>query len=46
MGLKQHHNFFMQERINGEILLECDDKILERELKVRPPPIFVISKHR
>jgi len=34
MGLKQHHNFFMQERINGEILLECDDKILERELKI------------
>jgi len=43
MGLKQHHNFFMQERINGEILLECDDKILERELKVRPPHLCHIK---
>ena len=34
MGLKQHHETFMKERISGEILVECDDQVLEKELKV------------
>lgn len=34
MGLSQHQAAFMEERVNGEILLECDDKVLQEELKV------------
>jgi len=47
MGLKQHHETFMKERISGEILVECDDQVLEKELKVgltnyyvHLPPMF------
>lgn len=35
MGLTQHQNAFMAERVNGEILLECDDTVLQEELKVQ-----------
>ena len=34
MGLKKHQDNFMTERVNGEILLECDDEVLYQELKV------------
>lgn len=35
MGLSQHQNSFTTERVNGEILLECDDTVLQHELKVK-----------
>ena len=34
MGLKKHHETFIDERVDGEILLECDDLLLQEELKV------------
>lgn len=34
MGLSQHQNSFTTERVNGEILLECDDTVLQHELKM------------
>lgn len=34
MGLKSYQDTFMTERINGEMLLECDDEVLQEELKV------------
>ena len=34
MGLSQHHAAFAEERVTGEILLECDDTVLREELKV------------
>ncbi len=34
MGLKKHTDAFMEERVNGEILLECDDSVLQEELRV------------
>jgi uncharacterized Zn ribbon protein len=35
MGLSQHQNAFISERVSGEILLECDDTVLQEELKVK-----------
>ena len=35
MGLKAYQEAFMTERINGEMLLECDDEVLQNELKVK-----------
>ncbi len=35
MGLQQHKEKFMQEMISGEVLLQCDDQMLETELEVR-----------
>lgn len=34
MGLSQHQNAFIAERVDGEILLECDDIVLQEELKI------------
>jgi len=34
MGLKKHQEAFMEERVNGEILMECDETVLQEELKV------------
>ena len=34
MGLQKHSKAFMEERVNGEILLECDNLVLQEELKV------------
>lgn len=34
MGLRKHQETFMEERVNGEILLECDDEVLYQELRV------------
>ena len=34
MGLKKHQEAFMEERVNGEILMECDESVLQEELKV------------
>ena len=36
MGLKRHQEAFMEERVNGDILLDCDDAVLQEELKVCP----------
>ena len=35
MGLGQYTQTFMAERISGEILLECDDQVLEDELGIK-----------
>ena len=35
MGLGQYKKKFMQEHISGEILLECDEMVLQEELDVR-----------
>ena len=32
MGLSQYKNNFIAERVSGEILLECDDQVLQDEL--------------
>ncbi|XP_064390464.1 uncharacterized protein LOC135338305 [Halichondria panicea] len=34
MGLKAYQEAFMAERVNGEVLLECDEDVLLNELKV------------
>ena len=34
MGLKHHQETFLNEHISGEILLECDEHVLEKELKI------------
>ena len=34
MGLKAYKEAFMAERVNGEVLLECDEDVLLNELKV------------
>ena len=34
MGLRKLQESFITERVNGEILLECDDEVLYQELKV------------
>ena len=34
MGLKHHQETFITEHISGEILLECDERVLEKELKI------------
>ena len=34
MELSQYKDTFVKEQVNGEILLECDDQILEEDLKV------------
>lgn len=34
MGMKQYYTSFLSERVTGEIFLECDEQVLETELKV------------
>ncbi len=34
MGLKSYQDGFIAERVNGEVLLECDEDVLLNELKV------------
>lgn len=34
MGLKAYHDSFIEEQVNGEILSECDDEMLLKDLKV------------
>ena len=34
MGLGQYKNTILEEQISGEILLECDDSVLQNELGV------------
>ena len=34
MNLSQYKKGFLQEQVSGEILLECDEDILEKELHV------------
>ncbi len=34
MGLKQYQDHFKSEHISGEILAECDDDMLEKDLRV------------
>jgi len=34
MELSQYKDTFAKEQVSGEILLECDDQILEEDLKV------------
>jgi len=34
MELSQYKDTFVKEQVSGEILLECDDQILEEDLKV------------
>lgn len=34
MGLGQHRDTFLGEQINGEILMECGEEILEKELRI------------
>ena len=35
MGLSQYKNKFISERVSGEILLECDDQVLQDELGIQ-----------
>ena len=35
MGLGQYRNKFMSEHVSGEILLECDDQVLQDELGIQ-----------
>ena len=34
MNLSQYKEAFLQEQVSGEILLECDEDILEKELHI------------
>ena len=36
MGMEKYKDAFTKEYINGELLLECDDDILEQDLGVSP----------
>lgn len=35
MGLGQYKKSFSTERVSGEILLECDDQVLQDELGIK-----------
>ena len=35
MGLAQYSDSFRLEQINGELLMECDEALLERELGIK-----------
>ncbi len=43
MGLKGYEDAFMAERVNGEVLLECDDDVLLNELKVGPADFTMLA---
>ena len=34
-GLSEHTEIFNEEQVNGEVLLECDEEVMEQDLGIK-----------
>ena len=34
-GLSEHTEIFKEEQVNGEVLMECDEEVLEHDLGIK-----------